>query len=32
MTPRATLRLQFHKDFSFADAERRVPYMAGAWN
>ena len=29
MTPRATLRLQFHKDFSFADAERRVPYMAG---
>ena len=28
MTPRATLRLQFHKDFSFADAERRVPYMA----
>ena len=28
MTPRATLRLQFHKDFSFADAARRVPYMA----
>ena len=28
MIPRATLRLQFHKGFSFADAERLVPYMA----
>ena len=28
MIPRATLRLQFHKDFTFADAERRVPYIA----
>jgi len=28
MIPRATLRLQFHKDFSFADAERRIDYMA----
>ncbi|WIM12641.1 malto-oligosyltrehalose synthase [Enhydrobacter sp.] len=28
MMPRATLRLQFHKDFTFADAERLVPYMA----
>ena len=28
MTPRATLRLQFHKGFTFADAEKLVPYMA----
>ncbi|MBS0223150.1 MAG: malto-oligosyltrehalose synthase [Proteobacteria bacterium] len=28
MTPRATLRLQFHKGFTFADAEALVPYMA----
>ena len=28
MKPRATLRLQFHKAFTFADAERLVPYMA----
>ena len=28
MMPRATLRLQFHKGFTFADAERLVPYMA----
>jgi len=28
MIPRATLRLQFHKGFTFADAERLVPYMA----
>jgi (1->4)-alpha-D-glucan 1-alpha-D-glucosylmutase len=28
MTPRATYRLQFHKDFTFADAERLVPYFA----
>jgi (1->4)-alpha-D-glucan 1-alpha-D-glucosylmutase len=28
MTPRATMRLQFHKGFTFADAERLVPYMA----
>ena len=28
MTPRATLRLQLHKDFTFADAEKLVPYMA----
>ncbi len=28
MTPRATLRLQFHKGFTFADAERLVPYFA----
>jgi len=27
MTPRATMRLQFHKDFTFADAERLVPYF-----
>ena len=27
MTPRATMRLQFHKDFTFADAERLVPYL-----
>lgn len=26
MTPRATMRLQFHKDFTFAHAERLVPY------
>lgn len=28
MTPRATMRLQFHKDFRFSDAERLVPYFA----
>ena len=28
MIPRATLRLQFHKDFTFADAERHVDYFA----
>jgi len=28
MIPRATLRLQFHKDFTFADAEQHVPYIA----
>jgi malto-oligosyltrehalose synthase len=28
MIPRATLRLQFHKGFTFADAEKIVPYMA----
>ncbi|MBV8836333.1 MAG: malto-oligosyltrehalose synthase, partial [Alphaproteobacteria bacterium] len=28
MTPRATLRLQFHRGFTFADAERLVPYFA----
>jgi len=28
MTPRATLRLQFHKGFTFADARPLVPYMA----
>jgi malto-oligosyltrehalose synthase len=28
MTPRATMRLQFHKGFTLADAERLVPYMA----
>src|SRR5712675_2343637 len=28
MTPRATLRLQFHKGFTFADAERLVSYFA----
>ena len=28
MTPRATMRLQFHKGFTFADAERLVPYVA----
>jgi (1->4)-alpha-D-glucan 1-alpha-D-glucosylmutase len=28
MIPRATLRLQFHRGFTFADAERLVPYMA----
>ncbi len=26
--PRATYRLQFHKDFTFADAERIIPYLA----
>ncbi|MER2266314.1 malto-oligosyltrehalose synthase [Methylobacterium oxalidis] len=26
--PRATYRLQFHKDFTFADAEGIVPYLA----
>jgi (1->4)-alpha-D-glucan 1-alpha-D-glucosylmutase len=28
MTPRATLRLQFHGGFTFADAEALVPYFA----
>jgi malto-oligosyltrehalose synthase len=28
VTPRATVRLQFHKDFTFADAEALVPYFA----
>jgi (1->4)-alpha-D-glucan 1-alpha-D-glucosylmutase len=28
MTPRATYRLQFHKDFGFAHAERLAPYLA----
>lgn len=28
MTPRATYRFQFHKDFTFADAEALVPYLA----
>ena len=28
MTPRATMRLQFHKGFTFADAEPLVPYFA----
>ncbi len=28
MTPRSTLRLQFHKGFTFADAEALVPYFA----
>ncbi|MBS0538322.1 MAG: malto-oligosyltrehalose synthase, partial [Proteobacteria bacterium] len=28
MTPRATQRLQFHKGFTFADAEALVPYFA----
>ncbi|TMJ01280.1 MAG: malto-oligosyltrehalose synthase [Alphaproteobacteria bacterium] len=27
MTPRATMRLQFHAGFTFADAERLVPYL-----
>ncbi len=27
MTPRATYRLQLHKDFTFADAEAIVPYL-----
>ncbi len=26
-TPRATYRIQFHKDFTFADAEALVPYL-----
>ncbi|MGE0775998.1 MAG: alpha-amylase family glycosyl hydrolase, partial [Sphingomonadaceae bacterium] len=26
--PRATMRLQFHQDFRFADAEALVPYFA----
>ena len=25
--PRATYRMQFHKDFTFADAEAQVPYL-----
>ncbi|QYF87833.1 malto-oligosyltrehalose synthase [Brevundimonas sp. PAMC22021] len=29
MTPRATYRVQFHADFTFADAERLAPYWAG---
>ena len=28
MSPTATLRLQFHAKFTFADAERLVPYFA----
>jgi len=28
MMPRATMRLQFHKGFTFADAEKLVPYFA----
>src|SRR3954471_8124537 len=28
MAPRATYRIQFHKGFTFADAERLVPYFA----
>src|SRR5262245_21018086 len=28
MTPRATLRLQFHRGFTFADATALVPYFA----
>ena len=28
MTPRASMRLQFHKGFTFGDAEMLVPYMA----
>ena len=28
MTPRATLRLQFHRGFTFADAAALVPYFA----
>lgn len=28
MTPRATMRLQLHKGFTFADAESIVPYLA----
>ena len=28
MTPRATYRFQFHKAFTFADAEALVPYLA----
>jgi (1->4)-alpha-D-glucan 1-alpha-D-glucosylmutase len=27
-TPRATYRLQFHKEFTFRDAERLAPYLA----
>ena len=27
MIPRATYRMQFHKDFTFADAEALVPYL-----
>ena len=27
MSPRATYRLQFHKGFTFADAEALVPYL-----
>ena len=27
MIPRATYRLQFHSGFTFADAEKRVPYL-----
>ena len=27
MTPRASVRLQFHKGFTFADAEALVPYF-----
>ena len=26
--PRATYRLQFHKDFTFADAKALAPYLA----
>ena len=28
LSPRATMRLQLHKDFTFADARALVPYMA----
>src|SRR5262249_58853192 len=28
MIPRATMRLQFHKGFTFADGERHIPYLA----
>src|SRR3954451_14625284 len=28
MTPRATMRLQFHKRFTFADAEQHARYFA----
>jgi (1->4)-alpha-D-glucan 1-alpha-D-glucosylmutase len=28
MAPHATMRLQFHRGFTFADAERLVPYFA----
>ncbi|HBK09016.1 MAG TPA: malto-oligosyltrehalose synthase, partial [Acetobacteraceae bacterium] len=28
MTPRATMRLQLHRDFTFADAGALVPYIA----
>ncbi|ABS62169.1 malto-oligosyltrehalose synthase [Parvibaculum lavamentivorans DS-1] len=27
MSPRATYRMQFHKDFTFADAEKLIPYL-----